>query len=143
MIDGNGNVLENQEVFRNPRAPFFDRMAALVGAIKRKRLEDEAMGIIGGGGGFQAQGLMHYNEFIDATEMTGGMSFFWRDLFGSRSFVREEGIWLSNRLITANLAQWIVAVGVVPSLFFIFYRINDTDEEFESTQAESEIDEME
>jgi hypothetical protein len=138
-----GMAVAEKEVFSDPQAPLMDRVSSLVGAIDRRRSADEATGIVGGGGGLQARALMHYHTHIDETEMTGSMQYFWCNLFSSRSMIREEGIWLSNRLIAANLAQWIVAALVVPALFFVFYVLNDADDEVEKTQTEENINEIE
>jgi hypothetical protein len=138
-----GIPVNEREVFLDAQAPLMERVSSLVSAIDRRRSADEATGIVGGGGGLQARAVMYYHTHIDETEMTGSMRYFWCNLFSSRSMVREEGLWLSNRLIAANLAQWIVAALVVPALFFVFYFLNDDDGEVEKRQAENNINEIE
>lgn len=58
------------------------------------------------------QGLLAYEKLGKRFTPSGGFAWTWRRIF-NLSLFKEEGIWLSARLIASNAAQFIVAVFVL------------------------------
>lgn len=58
------------------------------------------------------QGLLAYEKLGKVFVPAGGFSWTWRRIY-NRSLFKEEGIWLSARLISSNAAQFVVSIFVL------------------------------
>lgn len=58
------------------------------------------------------QGLLAYEKFGKRFTPSGGFAWTWRRIF-NLSLFKDEGIWLSARLVASNTAQFIVCVFVL------------------------------
>ena len=81
------------------------------------------------------QGLLAYEKHGKVYAHSGGFAWTWQRIF-NLSLFRDEGIWLSARLIASNAAQFIVSVFVLIAGIQICRRI---DENYDIEEARRQV----